>query len=173
MTHLFRTPRFLMLAASTAVVVGGVLTPTGAFAATPAIAHAAVADDRAAAPADDGGADNRGLLIGTLEKPLLGTEGDAAGTGDATGPKTGPDGGDRIQQPTGTHTRVCVRAPCEQPDSEPVPDLPGIPDLPGLPDAPDAPDVPDLPDLPGFPGVPGFPAFPGVPHSGDVTAPNG
>ncbi|MDX3537496.1 hypothetical protein PV721_24610 [Streptomyces sp. MB09-01] len=65
MTRLFRTPRFFALAASTAVVVGGVLVPTtGAFAAVPAASQTAVpvADDRTAAPDDQGDTDNRSTL---------------------------------------------------------------------------------------------------------------
>lgn len=59
----FRKPRLLMLAASTAVVAGGVLAPTGAFAAAPAAPHAVVADARAAAADDHGGSDKGATLL--------------------------------------------------------------------------------------------------------------
>ncbi|MGW0752858.1 hypothetical protein [Streptomyces sp. NPDC002587] len=62
MPHPIRKPRLLMLAASTAVVAGGVLAPTGAFAAAPAAPHAAVADVRAAA-ADDHGSSGEGATL--------------------------------------------------------------------------------------------------------------
>ncbi|MFE9631951.1 hypothetical protein [Streptomyces sp. NPDC006463] len=59
----FRKPRLLMLAASTAVVAGGVLAPTGAFAATPSAPHAVVAGARAAATDDHGSSDKGATLL--------------------------------------------------------------------------------------------------------------
>ncbi|MFB7466089.1 hypothetical protein ACFCZ1_21750 [Streptomyces sp. NPDC056224] len=58
----FRKPRLLMLAASTAVVAGGVLAPTGAFAAAPSAPHAVVTDVRAAVT-DDHGSSGKGTTL--------------------------------------------------------------------------------------------------------------
>lgn len=53
MTRPFRIRRLALLTASTAVVAGGVLVPTTAFAATPATPHAVAQDS-----ADDGNRSN-------------------------------------------------------------------------------------------------------------------
>ncbi|WP_327418917.1 hypothetical protein [Streptomyces sp. NBC_01233] len=153
MTRLFRTPRFLMLAASTAVVVGGALTPTGAFAATPAAPHAAVADDRVVAPDDQGGTDDRGnlLLIGRAGESLFGSD-----RGDAD-----PGTGIRIDPPR-SHTWFCIKAPCDDPLAKPVPD-----DVP-VPDGIQVPDV-TVPDV----TVPDVPVPVEVVTPGDLTSPNG
>ncbi|MEU9084026.1 hypothetical protein [Streptomyces sp. NPDC048357] len=151
MTHLFRTPRFFALAASTAVVVGGVLVPTSAFAAAPATPQAAVADDRVVAPDDQGGSDNSGkhLLIGHAEESLFGSR----RPGDA-----GTDTGIRIDPPR-SRTWFCIKAPCDDPFAKPAPKGPPVPDGIRLPNVP----VP----------VPGVPVPVEVLIPGDLTAPNG
>ncbi|WP_404962264.1 hypothetical protein [Streptomyces sp. 147326] len=173
MTHLFRTPRFLMLAASTAVVAGAVLVPTGAFAAVPAAPHAAVADDRVLAPDDQGDTDGKGnlRLIGRSEKPFFGSD---RGTDDSAekfhtigrgGPLIGTGNG-RSDAGTGTGIRIdpprsqtwfCIKAPCEDPFAKPVPNDPPTPGGVQLPDVP----------------VPGVPVPVEVLIPGDSDAPNG
>ncbi|MEU7728200.1 hypothetical protein AB0B78_23595 [Streptomyces sp. NPDC040724] len=155
MTPLFRTPRFLMLAASTAVITGAVLVPTSAFASVPAAApHAVVADDRVVAPDDQGGSDNSGkyLLIGRAEESLFGSRQGDAGT----------ESGIRIVPPR-SRTWVCVAAPCDDPLAKPVPKDVPVPD--GFP-VPDGLPIPDLP-------VPDLPIPDDEVTTGDLTAPNG
>ncbi|MFG2986553.1 hypothetical protein ACGFYQ_35825 [Streptomyces sp. NPDC048258] len=129
MTHPFRKPRFLMLAASTAVVAGGVLVPTGAFAAVPTAPHAVVADDSVAATDDQGGTDNKSTLL------LIVRDGDGNirigpgqgkdDSGDQVNPigqggprigeknrhKGGPGSDTRVKQPK-SDSWVCITAPC-------------------------------------------------------------
>ncbi|MDX3534580.1 hypothetical protein PV721_09395 [Streptomyces sp. MB09-01] len=171
MTHLFRTPRFLMLAASTAVAVGGVLTPTGAFAVTPAAPLAAVAHDRVMAPDDQGDTDGKGnhRLIGRAQESLFGSDQgkddspDKFHTIGRGGPLLG-SGKDRGDADTGTgilidpprrHTWACIAAPCDDPMAKPDPG--GLPVPDGIP-------VPHVP-------VPHVPVPDGVVTIGDLTAP--
>ncbi|MEU9303479.1 hypothetical protein [Streptomyces sp. NPDC048269] len=134
MTHPFRKPRFLMLAASAAVVVGGVLVPSGAFAAVPTAPHTVVADDGVAATEDQGSSDNRSTLLLVLPNGEGGIRigsgqgEDASGdkvnpigrggprSGEKHGHKGGPGSDTRIKLPK-SGTWVCITAPCGPQDT--------------------------------------------------------
>nr|WSW60074.1 hypothetical protein OG513_16615 [Streptomyces sp. NBC_00998] len=78
MTHVLRTRRFLVLAASSALAAGAVLLPTGAFAATAASTHT-VAADGDPAPGDCNGPGNPACSART--DPLLPPVGEPDGQG--------------------------------------------------------------------------------------------
>ncbi|MEV6651043.1 hypothetical protein [Streptomyces sp. NPDC051219] len=131
MTHPFRTRRFLVFAASSAVVAGGVLLPTGAFAAAPTAPYVVAADNDHGNPDDSanliGKADNpigvkpddRANLIGKAENPIVvkpdGKGGQGKGPGKGPG-KGGPGKGGRtdgeVVVAPDDPVWVCVAAPC-------------------------------------------------------------
>ncbi|WP_455359921.1 hypothetical protein [Streptomyces sp. SYSU K21746] len=128
MTHHFRTRRFLVFAASTAVAAGGVLLPTGAFAAapaTPATPHvvAADSDDSSSTnlfhPVGEG--DTR-IVVKPDGKPGKGSPGKGNGKGShgkgkGSHGKRGSDDGKVVVAPDKPDKPVwvCVTAPCEPP----------------------------------------------------------
>ncbi|MBT2480828.1 hypothetical protein [Streptomyces sp. ISL-94] len=97
MTHPFRTRRFVLFAASTAMAAGGVLVPTTAFAATPATPHTVTADGDAGSKAN------------VVDRPGKGGDG-------KRGNKHPGKGGspDRVIPPD-SGTWQCVTAPCGPP----------------------------------------------------------
>ncbi|MGW3241370.1 hypothetical protein [Streptomyces sp. NPDC001070] len=121
MTHMILTRRFFALAAATAVVTGGALLPTTAFAAAPVARHTVPAD----VPADHGGEYSTLLYTEDMNQTGSGSthirtdhwkpgpwdpgHGDHDGDGYGGGGSNGgvhTKGGDWRKHP------VCITAPC-------------------------------------------------------------
>ncbi|MFJ4777716.1 hypothetical protein [Streptomyces sp. NPDC088762] len=122
MTHRFRK-QFVLFAASTAVVAGGVLVPTTAFAATPTAPHTVVADAGDAGDPNDGSKSNLLLIVpadseGSIkvtpheDRPAK----DRPGKGGKKHPGKGGSSDDRIVVKPGKHEWQCITAPCGPPE---------------------------------------------------------
>ncbi|WP_405787832.1 hypothetical protein OG753_07940 [Streptomyces sp. NBC_00029] len=123
MTRPFRIRRLALLTASTAVVAGGVLVPTTAFAATPATPHAVAQDS-----ADDGNRSNL-MWIGPPGSGSLFDRSPGSGVPDSESPAEEAPPGDFANipgesdspfftRPGHPHWKPqwqCFAAPCEPP----------------------------------------------------------
>ncbi|MEU2392262.1 hypothetical protein [Streptomyces sp. NPDC007369] len=123
MAHPFRTKRFVLFAASTAIAAGGVLVPGTAFAAAPAAPHAVtlgsddISDGNKTTLLFLGEPENSIRVIPHKEQPDSGGTG-KKGEGKRGGNRPGKGGssGDTGAKVPDKPVWQCVKAPCGPPD---------------------------------------------------------